>query len=188
MSRYALIQGGTVVNVVLWDGDRETWEPDENTIAVEAPDAVSIGWTYGAGGFAAPPPPALSFAEAQAQKLAALSSAFDAAIAGGAPYAGKVVQIRDKDRAAIAEKGMLALGVVMSANSLTWPAAFAWRMADNSSLPLTATEMLDLAQAAQDRYGALWSHLVALKDQIAAAAAAEDRAALDAVDVTAGWD
>jgi hypothetical protein len=59
-------------------------------------------------------------------------------------------------------------------------------MADNSSLALpTAADMLALGQAAADRYAALRLKLGQIKDAIDAAA---DQAALDAIDVTAGWD
>lgn len=66
VKRYALIEGGTVTNVVLWDGvlsdpdaDEETpvvgWQPPEGTTAVACPAKVGIGWAYADGKWTAPP-------------------------------------------------------------------------------------------------------------------------------------
>lgn len=52
---YAVIENGTVVNVVLWDGESE-WSPD-NGVAIPAADGVGIGWLYADGEFSAPPVP-----------------------------------------------------------------------------------------------------------------------------------
>lgn len=44
--RYALISGGVVRNVCLWNGDVHTWRPEPEYTAIQAPDNVAIGWTY----------------------------------------------------------------------------------------------------------------------------------------------
>ena len=56
MENWAIVQGGTVINVVVWDGDAETWQPPEGSQAVQVPDGVvaSIGYTYANGAFTAP--------------------------------------------------------------------------------------------------------------------------------------
>jgi hypothetical protein len=111
---------------------------------------------------------------------------FDARVAAGVAYGGKVLQIGDDDRANITGQSSRAIASMLSGSGVTWPSDFAWRMADNSSLALpTAADMLALGQAAADRYAALRLKLGQIKDAIDAAA---DQAALDAIDVTAGWD
>lgn len=46
--RYAIVEGSTVTNVILWDGNLETWQPPEGAIAVLLDDdsPVSIDWSY----------------------------------------------------------------------------------------------------------------------------------------------
>lgn len=49
-----------VVNLIIWDGDTENWQPPEGCTAVPVGEGVyvSMGYTYdGAGGFIAPPAP-----------------------------------------------------------------------------------------------------------------------------------
>lgn len=58
------------------------------------------------------------------------------------------------------------------------------RTADNVNVPVTASQALAAMLGMQAHLGAILAHSWALKDQIAAAA---DGAALDAVDITAGW-
>lgn len=48
-SRYAVVSGGVVTNVVLWDAaDSPTWTPGPGNTAVEIPTGVSPvpGWNY----------------------------------------------------------------------------------------------------------------------------------------------
>jgi hypothetical protein len=55
---YAIIQNGTVVNTVEWDG-AAPWAPPEGATVVQIPDGayVGIGSTYANGVFGAPPQP-----------------------------------------------------------------------------------------------------------------------------------
>lgn len=56
MSRFAIIESGTVTNVVIWDGEAECADiPDTN---VRLPDISPVcpGYTYANGVFTAPPP------------------------------------------------------------------------------------------------------------------------------------
>lgn len=52
-SRYAVLSGTEVVNVMLWDGEAE-WTPPEGSTAVACPDEVGPGWTYVDGTWTAP--------------------------------------------------------------------------------------------------------------------------------------
>ncbi len=42
--RYAVVEGGKVINVVIWDG-KPGWTPDAGE-AVACPNDVGIGWSY----------------------------------------------------------------------------------------------------------------------------------------------
>lgn len=136
-------------------------------------------------GFTPPTQLELDLVIARTAKLAALVTAFDSAVAGGVAHGGKLLQIRDADRANINGQASRAIASLLPGGGVTWPADFAWRMADNSYLPLaTPADMLALGAAASDRYAALRRRLGDLKDAIAGAA---DLAELEAIDVGAGW-
>lgn len=137
-------------------------------------------------GFTPPTQGEIDLKVARSARLAATLAGFDAAVAAGVAYGGKVLQIRDADRANIAGQCSRANASLIAGSGVTWPAGFAWRMADNSYLPLaTAADMLALGEAAADRYAALRRRLGELKDAIAGAA---DLAALEAIDVAAAWE
>lgn len=58
--KYAVLNtDSTVVNLVLWDGDTENWEPPTGCTAVVVPadSQVSIGYLFADGAFVAPPAP-----------------------------------------------------------------------------------------------------------------------------------
>lgn len=48
MSNYAVVDDGTVVNIVVWDGDETAWQPPEGCQAVELSEdeIVEIGDEY----------------------------------------------------------------------------------------------------------------------------------------------
>ena len=55
MEKYALIENGTVVNVILWDGVTP-WDPPEGQTAVAlAETGAWLGWTYDGTNFSPPP-------------------------------------------------------------------------------------------------------------------------------------
>lgn len=45
-SNYAIVENGTVTNVVIWDGNTETWQPPTGAQAVLATEDAIIGATY----------------------------------------------------------------------------------------------------------------------------------------------
>ncbi|WP_082716456.1 hypothetical protein [Burkholderia sp. BDU5] len=55
---YAIVENGVVTNVVVWDGNTESWQPPEGTTAnVLPPDSpVGVGWTTADGANYMPPP------------------------------------------------------------------------------------------------------------------------------------
>ena len=53
--KYALVENGVVINIVLWDGS-EQWSPGDgvNSIAIDE-NFVDIGWIYENGEFFSDP-------------------------------------------------------------------------------------------------------------------------------------
>ena len=53
---YALVESGGIVNVVLWDGNAETWSPPTGQQAIHIPDGsnAAIGWTWNGASFEPP--------------------------------------------------------------------------------------------------------------------------------------
>jgi hypothetical protein len=57
--RWALVVGGVVENIIIWDGDTSRWQPPAGAqvVAVAAGQACSIGWTYDGSTFTEPEEP-----------------------------------------------------------------------------------------------------------------------------------
>lgn len=79
MPNYAIIENGTVVNIVIWDGVSE-WTPGERQTALKIKDSdtVAIGYTVANGEFIAPVVPVPTqeelVAEAEYQKTQILQT------------------------------------------------------------------------------------------------------------------
>ncbi|VWC89737.1 hypothetical protein BLA17378_04484 [Burkholderia aenigmatica] len=58
INRYALIENGSVINVILWDGGTETWQPPQGMTTTLLPDGspVSPGYTFDGANFHSPSP------------------------------------------------------------------------------------------------------------------------------------
>lgn len=117
------------------------------------------------------------------QRLHDIDTRYEAALAAGLAYGGKLLQIREGDQQNIAAMGQEARWAI--ATGSVWPANFAWRMADNSFLVLpAATDMVALGEAAKAEIYRLrqvkWAHV----DVVASAANA---AALLSHDIDTGW-
>lgn len=128
--------------------------------------------------------------EVQAAKTAAVNAAAEILLVAGAPVAGSDGQtyhlaLDDGSRADITAMGATALAVMQGA--APWPESYArgWITLENVRVPLpAASDGLLLATAAGIRYAQIVQRRRDLKDAIAAA---PDQAALDAIDITAGW-
>jgi hypothetical protein len=111
--------------------------------------------------------------EARAEAVARVRAGFEAAIAGGWLHAasGKLMQV---DEASTTRMTQMALAAEVNA----LPAGFAWRAADNSAVPLTREQMIDMAAE-------VGRHVFALRTRmwtgVEAARAAASVAAADAV-------
>lgn len=58
MDNYAIVQAGMVINVVVWNGDTEEWQPPEGTTAIKVTDETGpayIGFPFADGHFTPPP-------------------------------------------------------------------------------------------------------------------------------------
>ncbi|WP_155631564.1 hypothetical protein [Burkholderia stagnalis] len=47
IANYAIVENGVVTNVIVWDGDAESWHPPEGSTAILLPSESPIGvdWT-----------------------------------------------------------------------------------------------------------------------------------------------
>jgi hypothetical protein len=74
--RHAQIQDGTVINVIVWDGETP-YDPGEGITLVKCPDTVGGGFTYDGKKFTAPEPvePEPSALQGLRDELAAATSA-----------------------------------------------------------------------------------------------------------------
>lgn len=96
---------------------------------------------------------------------------------------GKRIQLRPQDQPNVT--AMVAQAQLAKAGGATWDAAFQWRMADNSFLPVpSADAMIGLAKLAADAVVRARKRAWAHKDAIEALGSVE---AVVAYDITAGW-
>ena len=154
--------------------------------ATLGPEGVGIGWTFDGETWTPPAGPASTLGDLRAAKLAAISAASDALLSAGAPVAGGLHVALD-DRSSADLMVMAATATAASAGTVSWPESYSrgWIAVENVRIPLaTPAAGLTLAASVGDWYAAIVQHRRDLKD---AALAAEDAAALDAIDVTTGW-
>jgi Domain of unknown function (DUF4376) len=98
-------------------------------------------------------------------------------IDAGMPWGGRVLQIDEASQQRITS-------VALTAAMGPLPDPFAWRMADNSSLPMGGADVVAMARSAMSYVAALRSHYWVLVDAVEAA---PDAGALAAIDVEADW-
>lgn len=117
-----------------------------------------------------------TLSESIAEAVERIRAEYDAQIAKGTLYSGRPLQI---DPASTAN--MTAVAAQVGAG-IALPADFAWRMGDNTFLPVTGNQVIGLATTASARVMALRKAMWAAID---AARAAKTVAAADAV--KAAW-
>lgn len=56
INQYAVVENGVVSNVVLWDGNEETWSPPVGSTVNLIPEGIEagIGYTFNGTNYAAP--------------------------------------------------------------------------------------------------------------------------------------
>jgi hypothetical protein len=52
--RYAVVEGGEVVNIILWDKDSSSWVPPDSWTVIAEPEALRQSLTYNIGGDESP--------------------------------------------------------------------------------------------------------------------------------------
>ncbi|HTJ64758.1 MAG TPA: hypothetical protein VL899_13210 [Alphaproteobacteria bacterium] len=122
--------------------------------------------------------------ELRAAKRAAAETRFRSVIAGGFGWAGALYQIDSGSQARIAAMGGLALASLTAPDAPAWDPEFCWIAGDNSRVHMDARTACGFAQAVARHVGACILNLRGIKDAVADAT---DAAALDTIDVTAGY-
>jgi hypothetical protein len=115
--------------------------------------------------------------------IAVVNQRYQAALEEGMNFGGKVLQMREEDQANITAMGNEARW--MKAAGQPWPSDFAWRMADDSFLPLpNADAMIALGEAAKVEVYRLrrvkWGHVDTLNGMT-------ESAGLAVYDTENGW-
>ncbi|WP_026782663.1 DUF4376 domain-containing protein [Pleomorphomonas koreensis] len=179
-----VLAGGLVVNVIALADDADPADFG----AVLGPDGVDIGigWTFDGATWAAPAEAASSLDDLRAAKIAAINAAADALLSAGAPVDGGLHVALDTDSRSDLT-AMAATATAAASGAVSWPESYSrgWIALENTRIPLaTPAAGLTLAATVGDWYAAIVQHRRDLKDL---ALAAEDAAALDAIDITAGW-
>lgn len=178
--RFAVIDGEAVVNII-------EAEPGFAIagMTLVASEIAGTGWSYDGSSFL---PPLLPLDQRKADRAAAVNRKRDALLSGGYTHdfgaAGvHVLQTRDADDRINWLTSQAAYQAAV-ASGLGGELGAEFRTAGNQRITLTFLEGLNvlLAMAAWGKavFGRSWD----LKDAIAAAA---DDAALDAIDIEAGW-
>ena len=132
----------------------------------------------------APVPRTATLAESQFAKRTAAAAQYGTLIAAGFTYQGVLFQIDSNSQAQMAAMGVMALGSITDPAGSPWPDGFYWVAADNSHVAMDAATMYAFGRAVAAYVSACVLRLRAIKDAIAGAA---DQAALDVIDVTAGY-
>ena len=157
----------------------ETWYDGREPVAIDfVGDPAERGYRIEV--------PAPTLDDLRAGKLGTIAAAADALLAAGAAVEGGLhVALDDGSRADLT--AMAATAAAASAGAVSWPESYSrgWITIENIRIPIaTPAAGLTLAASVGDWYAAIVQHRRDLKD---AALAAEDAAALDAIDHFAGW-
>ena len=187
--RAARSDGGVVVEVVdLEDGIdlADAFHPDLGFRT--CPEDVVPGWTFDGEGFAAPPAPAFDLAAARQAMQGAVNARRDAVIAAGFQHNfGAAAGIRTLDQRSEAD-AINWLGLKGVADAMIADGRGADPIGIRDAHDDTFSSSASVVSSAMVAMGVWRSSIIAhswsLKDAIAAA---EDEAALDAVDIEAGW-
>lgn len=104
---YAVVEGGIVTNVIVWDGDETNWTPPEGATMVLVEDGMvpHIGLGYANGVFEQPEPPVLT----PDQILAGNTATRDALLSTAALAIAPLQDAVDLDEATPEETALLKL-------------------------------------------------------------------------------
>jgi hypothetical protein len=177
-------------HVAVWSGDAwsvvadhrgETWYLDATAATI-----TFIGDPAAQGYVATAPGPTMD--DLRAAKLLAIVAKANDLLSAGAPVSGGLhVALDDGSRTDLTALASTATAVLISSGTVTWPDSYSrgWITIENVRVPLaTAADGLAFAASVGNYYSAIMQHRRDLKD---AALASSDEAALDAIDISAGW-
>lgn len=173
--RNAIVEKGVVVNVILGEIDG----------SIPCPEEVGIGWTYDGSSFAPPERANQTLAVLKQEKVAAITAKTEEATAAGVKIGQFTVAMDDASRADLG--GMAVTALAAASGALPWPESYrqGWISKENKRIPMeTPQDGLTLAAAVGDQYATIRQNGRTLKD---AAESAGTKAALEAVDINAGW-
>jgi len=143
--QYALVDAsGSVDNVVMWDGSPD-WTPPAGYTAVQS-NTAAIGWTYAGGVFSPPAALAMTLVQAQAAQIAALQSAYEAAITAPVSYTTVGGATATFTQSATNTQN-LQNALVASAKSQAWPLNLWLNSSGQPVTPFTYADLQGLAAA-----------------------------------------
>lgn len=125
----------------------------------------------------------------KAERLDSIRALTDAKLAEGAPieHDEQVLRVALDDGSRADMGGMATTAVAAAGGAVPWPASYqlGWITIENLRIPLpTPADGLALAALVGDYYAQVRQHARDLKDAVLAA---EDEAALEAIDIHSGW-
>jgi len=171
--RCAHIVDGVVVNFI--EADPDAWSRDDGIVVPHGGDAA-IGWSWDGTRFS-PPPDLRTLEEARAEKLAALAARRYAVEIAGTVLDGRRIRTDRETRGAMIE-ALACAAIVGDA----W--ATRWKGDDGAFVTIDGAFLERAVAAAGAHRSACFAREDALTIEILAA---PDRAALDAIDIDAGW-
>jgi len=180
MNNYVLYDSAGRVTGIVTGPSAPTAPEGGGMLQVDAPPG-SGNWSVSSGAVVTYVP---NLADNQEAKTQAALAQYSARIAAGFTFSGTLFQIDPVSQGQIAAMGALALGSIADSANSPWNGGFYWVATDNSHVPMDAATTYAFARAVALYVSACILHLRAIKDAIAGAA---DQAALDAIDVSAGY-
>ncbi len=182
MPTYAIYD--TTTNAVRWLAVQASLPtPPAGTTYTEVPDSTVLNGKMDVvnGALVARTP---TFSENQAAKIMAALAQYVKLMGAGFTWSGKLYQIDAASQANITAMGALALGSITDPTNSPWPSGFSWIAADNSQTAMDAAAMYGFARAVASYVSGCILNLRRVKTAIAAATT---QAALDAIDIAAGY-
>lgn len=182
MQQAYVVTNGIVTNTIMLEDDANPADFG----ATAGPQEAAVGWSFDGANWSAPVEPPPSMEDLRKAKIDDITTFGDTLLSAGAPVAGGLhVALDDGSRADLT--AMAATATAAASGAVAWPDSYArgWIAIENVRIPLaTPAAGLMLAASVGNYYAAVVQHRRDLKDQ---ALAAVDAAALDAVDISAGW-
>lgn len=166
----------TLEGYVIRDGDTKIAITDSPELPNTNPDYLAYKAHVDGGGYVEP----ADVGPLKAAARATINAERNAREQGGFPYAGRII---DSDMASCIRIAGAA-SAAQAALAQQQPFSVDWTCADNSVLSLDAAGVIGMLAALAVHSDAMHQHARILKAQIDAA---QDAAAVEAIDIDAGW-